>query len=291
MQHRVVKERDLVKQIIASGAIEFSFRERTLDIFPGELVPVSRATGATSTTGSAKRPAEHSEEESTTDEKCLSYACPLLSRNHAEIFVIVDQSNGESQLYIKDLGSSNGTFVNMIQLKSHESRVLHDMDQLSFGGLPDEEFGSDDETITPIFGQIFIKSQNPSSINKSSSQSAYENIEIHEISNTLIEAIEIMKSTQVKLDQMELVVNDVLKKNDLAQTALVCDERRQGIIDILHELKDFDRQLPDKLSEADSSETDKNLLSNRRIIPNENAGFFRRRWNSILRVCSPSQQV
>ena len=50
-----------------------------------------------------------------------------------------------------------------------------------------------------------------------------------------MEAIETMKSTQVKLDEMELVVNDVLKKNGLAQTALVCEERKQRIIDILHE--------------------------------------------------------
>ena len=101
MQHRVDKERDLVKQIIASGAIEFSFRERTLDIFPGELVPISRTSGATLTTGSARRLAEHSDQESITDEKSLTFACPLLSKNHAEIFVIVDQRNGESQVILK----------------------------------------------------------------------------------------------------------------------------------------------------------------------------------------------
>jgi hypothetical protein len=53
----------------------------------------------------------------------------VVSRRHAAIRRTV------SHFLIKDLGSRNGTFVNNIQLKKDESRVLHPGDRICFGSL------------------------------------------------------------------------------------------------------------------------------------------------------------
>ena len=51
-----------------------------------------------------------------------------VSRKHAEIF-----QTGEGDFYIKDSGSSNGTYLNKKELDRHKEYNLKDGDELLFG--------------------------------------------------------------------------------------------------------------------------------------------------------------
>jgi pSer/pThr/pTyr-binding forkhead associated (FHA) protein len=52
-----------------------------------------------------------------------------VSRQHARIYY------RENQVYIQDLGSSNGTYVNQRQLKAKQSHRLHDRDTIWLGHM------------------------------------------------------------------------------------------------------------------------------------------------------------
>ncbi|MEQ8172740.1 MAG: FHA domain-containing protein, partial [Candidatus Eremiobacterota bacterium] len=51
-----------------------------------------------------------------------------VSRKHAEIF-----QTGEGDFYIKDSGSSNGTYLNKKELDIHKEYILKDGDEILFG--------------------------------------------------------------------------------------------------------------------------------------------------------------
>lgn len=71
------------------------------------------------------------------------FANSMISRKHASIFM------ENSQVFVTDLGSSNGTYLNGILMKSHVPYRLNDGDLLQFG-LDDEEAAKRKETAVVI---------------------------------------------------------------------------------------------------------------------------------------------
>lgn len=57
---------------------------------------------------------------------------PIISRNHAELFTTWDEKFGSS-LFIKDMASSHGTYVNKVKLSANSPHKLVSGDSLRFG--------------------------------------------------------------------------------------------------------------------------------------------------------------
>ncbi|MEN6670020.1 FHA domain-containing protein [Psychrobacter sp. B38] len=122
-----------------------------------------------------------------------------VSRNHAVLSVL------DGQLYVKDLDSSNGTFINDERIESNKSSLLTVDDKIGFAGLNFQVNTSatdmDDETLNPVTGD------STNSLNTNTRTNADTNINTEETETVATE----------RLVETPTTKEPVVKKTDIEE--------------------------------------------------------------------------